>query len=170
MSCLINPTHLKWNQDDSIEHFNDPTSFEDGAETFFHVFDDKRFVLCSYSQVKKDYVITTEGVKILKQSQSKDEMCHMIEIEWTIDEPEGHVYIEINGIMAGVAWGYGRIIDMNHNAAKLIKVGREYKVEEILTYEEEETLNEIKRLAKLRDMTSGEVRRMLNDKILGMFK
>ena len=176
MVNIIKPEFLKWNSDNSVEHFDmsiDPTSWETGGETFFNVFKSETFNLCTYSRVKKEYVLETEGVNIINQEQKSTEYPpfedddsireqHEIDIEWTITEPKGHVFITVDGERVGIEWAVGMIKDLHGNEAQLRDGGELYRVEEILSNQEEETLIEIKRLARLRDMSTGELRQNLN--------
>ena len=136
--------------------------------------------MSSYSNIKKDYSITTEGVRILSQEQKCNESTtmddddeiipcqqHEIEIDWVITKPTGHVLIEIDGVEVGVKWEEGIVQDLQGNEARLVKTEQKhYKVEEQLTLKEEETMVEIKRLARLRDMSKGKTREMLNIKMM----
>jgi len=177
MVNIIKPEFLKWNSNNSVEHFDmsiDPTSWENGAETFFQVFNKEVFCLCTYSSVKKDYQLETEGVNIRRQEQKSTEYPpfedddpipkqHEIDIEWTITEPKGHVFITLDDKRVGIEWADRRIKDLQGNEARLIQSKSEpYRVEEILTSDEHDTLIEIKRLARLRDMSTGELRQNLN--------
>jgi hypothetical protein len=180
MINIIKPEYLKWNTDNSEEHFDlskDQDAWEGGAETFFNVHEGILLSMCAYSQVKKDYTIDTEGVRILSQEQKQVETVpfdeddlseqHEIEIDWVITQPDGHVSIEIDDNKVEVVWEDGLIKDLRGNEARLVKAEQgHYKVEEILTPQEEETLIEIKRLARLRNMSKGDVRTMLNNKIM----
>lgn len=179
MINILNPQFLKWNTNNSEEHFDmnmDPNSWEFGAETYFNVFNYELFTMSTYSNSKKEYQLETEGVRIIKHEQKCQEMPmfddddnevmgeqHEIEIEWVISDPkEGHVFITVDGERQGIEWADGKIKDLQGNEARLLGVQEPYRVEEILTSEENEKLIEIKRLAKLRDMTTGKMREMLN--------
>jgi hypothetical protein len=180
MINILKPTFLKWNGHNSKEHFDlskDPASWEKGAETFFNVHENVLLSMCAYSSVKKDYTIDTEGVRILSQEQKvvetmpfdEDDLSeqHEIEIDCVITQPDGHVSIEIDDVKVEVVWKDGLIKDLEGNEARILKTEQgHYKIEEILTTEEEETLIEIKRLARLRDMSKGDVRTMLNHKMM----
>ena len=182
MVNIIKPEFLKWNSNNSVEHFDpliDPTSWENGAETFFKVFNKEVYCLCTYSTVKKDSQIETKGVNIINQEQKSTEYPpfedddsireqHEIEIEWTITEPKGHVFITVDGERVGIEWAVGMIKDLHGNEAQLRDGGELYRVEEILSNQEEETLIEIKRLAKLRDMSTGKMREILNFRMIGL--
>jgi hypothetical protein len=180
MINILKPEFLKWNGHNSKEHFdlkNDPNSWEGGAETYFNVHENMLLSMCAYSLVKKDYTIDTEGVRILSQEQKlvetvpfdEDDLSeqHEIEIDWVITQPDGHVSIEIDGVKVEIVWEDGLIKDLEGNEARLLKTQQgHYKIEEILSPQEEETLVEIKRLARLRDMSKGDIRTMLNNKIM----
>lgn len=183
MINIIKPQFLKWNTDNSEEHFDlskDPTSWEVGAETFLNVFDRQVFSMSTYSTVKKEYQLETEGVNIISQEQKCQEMptCddddnevmgeqHEIEIDWAITDPKGHVFITVDSERVGIEWADGKIKDLQGNEAYLRDGGNKaYRVEEILTIEEHETLAVIKRLARLRDMSTGKTREMLNFKMM----
>jgi hypothetical protein len=183
MFNIIKPYFLKWNTENSEEHFDlskDQDAWESGAETFFNTHEGVLLSMCAYSSVKKDYTIDTDGVRILSQEQKCNESTtwddndeeipcedHEIEIDWVITQPSGHVSIEIDDTKVEVVWKDGIIKDLQGNEARLLKTEQDhYKVEEILTPQEEETLIEIKRLARLRNMSKGDVRTMLNNKIM----
>jgi hypothetical protein len=183
MVNIIKPEFLKWNSNNSKEHFDmnfDMNSWETGGETFFNVFKSETFNLCTYSRVQKEYVLETEGVNIISQEQKSQEMPffddsedeiiaeqHEIEIEWLITDPKGHVFITVDDKRVGIEWADRRIKDLQGNEAKLIP-SEPYRVEEILTSDEHDTLIEIKRLARLRDMSTGKTREMLNFKMIGL--
>jgi hypothetical protein len=183
MINILNPIFLKWNTNNSVEHFDmniDSNSWETGAETFFNVFKNI-FNLCTYSRAKKEYVLETEGVQIINQEQRHQEMPtydddaneimgeqHEVEIEWTITEPKGHVFITVDGERVGIEWADDKIKDLQGNEAHLRDGGKAYRVEEILTPDEQNTLIEIKRLAKLRDMSTGKMREMLNFRMMDL--
>jgi hypothetical protein len=72
MINILNPQFLKWNTDNSVEHFDmsiGSNSWENGAETFLSVFKKKLLNLNTYSTTKKEYVLESEGVRIIKQEQ-----------------------------------------------------------------------------------------------------
>ena len=173
MVNIIKPEYLRWNSNNSKEHFDiDPTSWESGAETFFQVFNKEVFCLCTYSLLKKEYVLEAEGVNIINQEQKSTEYPpfedddpireqHEIEIEWLITDPKGHVFITVDDKRVGIEWADRRIKDLQGNEARLIP-SEPYRVEETLTSDEHDTLIEIKRLARLRDMSTGELRQSLN--------
>jgi len=183
MFNIINPYFLKWNTDNSEEHFDldsNIDAWEGGAETFFNVHEGVLLSLCAYSEIKKEYKLETEGVRIISHEQKCTESTtwddndeeipceqHEIEIDWVITQPNGHVSIKIDDNKVEVVWKDGLIKDLRGNEARLLKTEQgHYKVEEILTPQEEETLIEIKRLARLRNMSKGDVRTMLNNKIM----
>lgn len=182
MINIIKPQFLKWNTDNSEEHFDmtkDPTSWEVGAETFLNVFDYQLFSMSTYSQVKKEYQLEAEGVNIISQEQKYQEMPtyddddnevmgeqHEIEIDWTISHPKGHVFITVDGERVGIEWNDGKIKDLQGNEARLLGMKEPYRVEEILTPDQHDTLIEIKRLAKLRNMSTGKMREMLNFRMM----
>ena len=178
MINILNPEFLKWNEDNSEQHFNmasDPSSWEMGAETYFNVFKKEVFTLSTYSTSKKEYVLESEGVQLIKQEQKEipaideeEEDHHEIEIEWVISEPKGHVFITVDGERVGIKWADKRIKDLHGNEAKLLGLKEPYRVEEILTSDEHDTLIEIKRLARLRDMSTGEIRKALNNRMFGL--
>lgn len=179
MINILNPKFLHWNTDNSEEHFDigtDPNSWKFGAETYFNVFNYELFTMSTYSTSKKEYQLETEGVRIIKHEQKCQEMPtfddddnevmgeqHEIEIEWVITDPKGHVFITVDGDRQGIEWTDGKIKDLQGNVARLLGLNKgPYRVEEILTSDENDKLIEIKRLAKLRDMTTGKMREMLN--------
>ena len=176
MINILNPEFLKWNEDNSSEHFNmisEPDSWEIGAETYFNVFKKEVFTLSTYSTSKKEYVLEAEGAKIIKQEQKEipaidDEEGehHEVEIEWVISDPKGHVFITVDNERVGIEWADRRIKDLHGNEAKLLGLKEPYRVEEILTSDEQDTLTEIKRLARLRDMSTGEIRKVLNNRMM----
>lgn len=182
MINILNPKFLKWNNDNSEEHFDiqaDPNSWKDGAETYLQIYNKELFSMSTYSLVKKEYQLDTEGVRIMKHEQKSEEMPtfddddnevmgeqHEIEIDWAITEPKGHVFITVDGDRVGIEWADGRIKDLHGNEARLLGLKGSYRVEEILTSQEEETLIEIKRLARLRDMSKGKMREMLNHRMM----
>jgi hypothetical protein len=184
MVNILNPQFLKWNTDNSEEHFDhkaDPTSWETGAETYLNIFNQEMFSMSTYSLVKKEYQLDTEGVRIIKNEQKSQEMPtydgddnevmgeqHEIEIDWLITKPKGHVFITVEGDRVGIEWADRKITDLHGNVARLLGSDNSYRVEEILSPQEEETLIEIKRLARLRDMSKGEMREMLNQRMLGL--
>lgn len=185
MVNILNPQFLKWNCNNSEEHFDidkNPDAWETGAETFFSVFNYELFTLCTYSKIKKDYQLETAGIRMVSQEQRYTEIPlfsltnevaehemgeqHEIEIEWVITEPKGHVHLTIDGNTLSIEWD-GKIKDLQGNEARLLGVGNgPYRVEEILNSKERETLIEIKRLARLRDMSTGKVREMLNFRMI----
>ena len=182
MINIIKPQFLKWNNDNSEEHFDistDPNSWKDGAETYLQIYNQELLSMSTYSLVKKEYQLDTEGVEIMKHEQKSEEMPtfddddnevmgeqHEIEIDWVISEPKGHVFITVDGERVGIEWADGKIKDLQGNEAHLRDGGKAYRVEEILTIEEHETLAVIKRLARLRDMSTGKTREMLNFKMM----
>lgn len=182
MINILKPQFLKWNTDNSVEHFDmslDSNSWEEGAETFFNVFDHQVFSMSTYSTTKKEYQLETEGVNITSHEQKRQEMPtydddnnevmgeqHEIEIDWLITEPKGHVFITVDGERVGIEWTDGKVKDLQGNEAHLRDGGELHRVEEILSNQEEETLIEIKRLARLRDMSTGKMREMLNFRMM----
>ena len=183
MINIIRPQFLKWNTDNNKEHFDmaiDPTSWEVGGDTYLNVFDHQVFNMSTYSRVKKEYQLETEGVNITSHEQKCQEMPtyddddneimgeqHEIEIDWFITEPKGHVFITCDGEKVGVEWDDGKIKDLQGNEAHLRQGGNKaYRVDEILTPDEHDTLVEIKRLAKLRDMSTGKMIEMLNFRMM----
>lgn len=182
MVNILNPQFLKWNTDNSEEHFDlqaDANSWETGAETYLNIFRGEMFSMSTYSLVKKEYQLDTEGVRIIKHEQKCQEMPtfddddnevmseqHEIEIDWTITEPKGHVFITVDGDRVGIEWADRKITDLHGNEARLLGSDDSYRVEEILSSQEEETLIEIKRLARLRDMSKGKMREMLNHRMM----
>lgn len=184
---IIRPQFLKWNNDNSEEHFDislNPSSWETGSETFFHVYHNAVFDFTSYSNVGKDYLLTHKGVEILKEEKSVDitppvgdpdmdafPENHQIEIQWLITEPTGHVILNVDNSEVSIRWVDGKIRDLHGNLANLRKCPNKdhYQVEEILSQKQHEKLIEIKRLARVRDMVQGETRQMLNNKISGLF-
>lgn len=184
MINILNPQFLKWNTDNSVEHFDmsiDSNSWENGAETFLSVFNKELLNLNTYSTSKKEYVLESEGVRILKHEQMCQEFPsfddddnevmaeqHKIDVEWVISEPKGHVFITVDNERVGIEWAVGMIKDLHGNEAQLRDGGGLYRVEEILSNQEEETLIEIKRLAKLRDMSTGKMREILNFRMIGL--
>ena len=182
MINIIKPQFLKWNTNNSEEHFDiqaDPNSWETGAETYLQIYNQEMFSISTYSQVKKEYQLDTEGVRIIKHEQKFDEMPtfddddnevmgeqHEIEIDWTITDPKGHVFITVDGDRVGIEWADGKIKDLHGNEARLLKLKGSYRVEEILTPDQQDTLIEIKRLARLRNMSTGETREMLNFRMM----
>ena len=180
MINIIKPQFLKWNSDNSEEHFDlskDPNSWKNGAETYFSIFNYELFCMCTYSRVKKDYLLDAEGVRIIKQEQKSEDMPvfdedddmneqHEIEIEWAITEPKGHVFITVDGERVGIEWADGKIKDIQGNEAHLRGMSDHYRVEEILTPDQHDTLVEIKRPAKLRNMSTGKMREMLNFRMM----
>ena len=178
MINILNPKFLKWNTDNSKLHYefdsNGTDRWNTGAETYLIIFGDSVFNLSTYSNVKKEYSIDHQGVRITKTNQVGEALeldedgygeHHEIEHEWVITHPTGHFYITVDGQQVGVQWDNGKITDLQGNEAYLRK-GKPYRVEEILTLEEEERLVEIKRLARLRDMFFDDTREMLNRKIM----
>lgn len=185
---IIRPTYLKWNSENSEEHFDlgvDPNSWETGSETFFHVYHDAVFDFTSYSNVKKSYTLDHQGVKILKEEQSVEVTPpmgdpdldafpenHQVEVQWLITEPTGHVILSIDDSKVAIKWTDGKIGDLHGNLAQLRKCPNQdyYQVEEILSQRQFEKLVEIKRLAKVRNMVKGATREMLNNKIAGLYR
>ena len=186
MVNILNPQFLKWNDNNSEEHFDltaDSNSWETGAETYLNIFQGELFSMSTYSLVKKEYQLDTQGVRIIKQEQKSEERMtwddddnevmgehNEIEIDWTITEPKGHVFITVDGHQVGIEWADGKIKDLHGNEARLLGSNDSYRVEEILSPQDEETLIEIKRLARLRNMSKGKMREMLNQRMLGLSK
>ena len=137
MINILNPQFLNWNTRNSEEHFDikaDPTSWETGGETYFNVFNYELFSMSTYSLVKKEYQLDTEGVRIIKHEQKSQKMTtfdddenevegeqHEIEIEWTITDPKGHVFITVDGDRVGIEWAEGKIKDLHGNEARLLR-------------------------------------------------
>jgi hypothetical protein len=184
MINILNPQFLKWNTDNSVEHFDmsiGSNSWENGAETFLSVFKKKLLNLNTYSTTKKEYVLESEGVRIIKQEQMCQEFPtfddednevmgeqHRIDVEWVISEPKGHLFITVDNERVGISWSDGRIKDLQGNEAQILGLNEPYRIEEILTPDEHDTLIEIKRLSRLRDMSTGKTREMLNFKMIGL--
>ena len=183
MLNILNPQFLKWNGENNEEHYNtlkDPDSWKTGADTYFNVHQKVVLNLCAYSHTKKEYNLETDGVRIITHEQKCTESStiddndetvpcedHEIEIDWVITQPSGHVVLEIDDTKVGIKWKDGIIKDLQGNEARLLKTEHDYyKIEEILTPQEEETLIEIKRLARLRNMSKGKMREMLNNRMM----
>lgn len=175
------PRHFyKFNHDKSLQHFDmeaDPNSWEEGAESYLNL-TGSAFDLCTYSSVKKQYVLSSEGAKISKHDQNVeiDEVMaefeglsaetHRIEVEWEITDPVGHVEVMVDGVPARVSWSEGKITDLNGETAKLTS---NFKVVEDLSPEEEERLIEINRLERIISMTSNsELRQTLTFKVASL--
>ncbi len=185
MINILNPQFLKWNTDNSEEHFDMSiaNSWEKGAETYLNLFNQEVFSMSTYSLVKKEYVLEAEGVNIINNTQECQEMPtfddddnevmgeqHQINIKWTISDPKGHVFITVDGERVGISWADSTIKDLQGNDARLLGMKEPYRVEEILTPDEHDTIIEIKRLSRLRDMSTGKIREMLNLKMIGLSK
>lgn len=178
------PRHFyKFNHDNSLHHFDmeaDPSSWEEGAESYLnlHPTGGNSFDLCTYSQVKKQYTLSSAGALITKHEQTCEvdeemaefeglsEETHHIIVEWEITDPVGHVEVMIDGVPARVSWGGGKISDLNGETAKLTS---DFKVVEDLSPEEEERLIEINRLERIISMTRDrELRQMLTFKVASL--
>jgi hypothetical protein len=85
-----------------------------------------------------------------------------------ISEPKGHLFITVDNERVGISWSDGRIKDLQGNEAQILGLNEPYRIEEILTPDEHDTLIEIKRLSRLRDMSTGKTREMLNFKMIGL--
>ena len=177
------PRHFyKFNHDKSLHHFDmeaDPNAWVEGAESYLNLHPTgNSFDLCTYSQVKKQYTLSSAGVKITKHDQNVevDEAMaefedvsaetHRIEIEWEITDPVGHVEVQVDGVPARVSWSEGKIKDLNGVEAKLTS---DFKIVEDLSPEEEERLISINRLERIISMTSNsELRQKLTFKVASL--